>query len=47
MNLTLKVKAFVKILWNGLLGIVSEVLLVSLFVLAALLVCLFWWRVFR
>ncbi|MBN2452942.1 MAG: hypothetical protein JXB40_01600 [Candidatus Omnitrophica bacterium] len=33
----------VKSIWNGILGIASEVLMVFLFVVSAFIICLLWW----
>lgn len=42
-----KARLFFKGIWNGLIGIVTEILLTLFFIAAGFLVCLAWWRLFR
>jgi len=36
-----------KNIWNGALGILSELALIAVIMLAGLIVCVFWWGLFR
>lgn len=42
-----KIKLFFKSIWNGVLGISSEMLLVYFFIFTGFLVCLVWWAIFK
>ena len=33
--------------WRGILGIIFEIMLVALFVVAGLFICLLWWKVIK
>ncbi len=43
----IKVDIFFKSIWNGILGIVSEVSLAFFFIAAGFVICLLWWSFFR
>ncbi len=42
-----KITLFFKGIWNGMLGIFAEVLLVLIFIFTGFVVCLLWWGIFR
>lgn len=42
-----KANIFFKSIWNGILGIASEIFVILLFIVAGFIVCLFWWSFFR
>ncbi|MBI4974309.1 MAG: hypothetical protein HZC19_00585 [Candidatus Omnitrophica bacterium] len=41
----IRIAAFFKNIWNGMLGIFHEVIFTYLFILAGFLVCLLWWGI--
>ena len=43
----IKIKHFLKIIANAILGIFSETALVFAFILAGFAVCVLWWSVFK
>lgn len=47
MSIQIKVSMFFKSIWNGILGIVSEISLALFFIAAGIMVCLLWWSFFR
>lgn len=38
---------FYKNVWHALLGILAELLLVSVIILSGFIVCVFWWGLFK
>ncbi len=42
-----KVRIFIRNIWNGILGIASEILVTLLFIVAGFVVCFFWWGFFK
>jgi len=43
----MKVGIFFRNIWNGILGIAAEVLLVLFFIAAGFVVCFLWWSYIR
>lgn len=43
----LKMRVFFKTVWNGILGISAEILLISILISVGFLVCLVWWSISR
>lgn len=45
--LQIRLSIFFRNIWNGILGIVAELLLVAVIILSGFLVCTLWWALFR
>ena len=43
----MKIGIFFKSIWNGILGISTEILAAMFFVMAGFAVCLLWWGLFK
>jgi hypothetical protein len=42
-----KVSLFFKSVWHGVLGIMTELLLVAFIIMAGFVVCILWWGLFK
>lgn len=47
MTFLTRIRLFFRSIWNGVLGIFTEIMLTLAFIAVGFLVCLIWWRMFR